>query len=102
MPFALESLGVLGRIDPSAGVSPRSKPRLFPSLLGDFNDEELKEYQILKLALDAGIIVKNVYNVLDGALKKRNASAHPNNVIIDAAVLDGFISDVINNAVLKI
>ena len=38
---------------------------------------------------------------MDGALRKRNAAAHPNNVIIDAAVLDGFISDVINNAVLQ-
>jgi hypothetical protein len=68
----------------------------------DFADEELKEHKVLKISLDAGIIVKNVYHVLDGALKKRNAAAHPNSVVIDAAVLDGFISDVINNAVLKI
>jgi hypothetical protein len=68
----------------------------------DFNDEELKENTVLKLALDAGIIVKNVYNILEPALKKRNMAAHPNNVVIDPAILDGFISDVINNAVLKI
>ena len=70
--------------------------------IDDFNDEELKEHAVLKIALNAGIIVKNVYNILDPALKKRNAAAHPNNVVIDQTVLDGFISDIINNAVLKI
>jgi len=70
--------------------------------IDDFNDEELKEHAVLKIALNAGIIVKNVYNILDPALKKRNAAAHPNNVVIDQTVLDGFVSDVINNAVLKI
>ena len=68
----------------------------------DFN-EHLKEHEVLQICRDAGIINKNVYNVLEPALKKRNAAAHPNNVIIDRSWCStGSISDVINNAVLKI
>jgi hypothetical protein len=46
----------------------------------DFN-EHLKENEVLTICRDAGIINKNIYNILDAGLKKRNAAAHPNSVI---------------------
>jgi hypothetical protein len=45
--------------------------------------EELKEQQVLEICRDAGIINKNIYNIMHVALGKRNAAAHPNAVVID-------------------
>ena len=41
-------------------------------------------------------------NVMDMALKRRNAAAHPSTTVIDQLQTDAYISDLINNAVLKI
>lgn len=68
----------------------------------DFAGEELGEHKVLKIALNSGAIVKNVYNVLEPALKRRNAAAHPNNVILNSLQTDAFIEDLVNNAILKI
>ena len=48
----------------------------------DINDL-LKESEFLKICRDAGIITTNVFNVMDVALKKRNAAAHPSTAVID-------------------
>jgi hypothetical protein len=69
--------------------------------LDDINDL-LKESEFLKVCRDAGIITTNVFNVMDIALKKRNAAAHPSTTIIDQLQTDAYISDLVNNAVLKI
>jgi hypothetical protein len=68
----------------------------------DFAGEELGEHKVLKLALNAGAIVKNVYNVLEPALKRRNAAAHPNNVVLTPLQTEAFIEDLVNNAILKV
>ena len=62
----------------------------------------LKESEFLKICQDAGIITSNVFNVMDMALKRRNAAAHPSTTVIDQLQTDAYISDLINNAVLKI
>jgi hypothetical protein len=67
----------------------------------DFN-EELKESEVLTICRDAGIITKYIYNIMDACLSKRNAAAHPNDIVIDSAQADAFISDLIQNVVLKI
>jgi hypothetical protein len=68
----------------------------------DFAGEELGENKVLKIALDCSAIVKNVYNVLEPALKRRNAAAHPNNVVLTPLQTEAFIEDLVNNAILKI
>jgi len=68
----------------------------------DFAGEELGEAKVLKIALDCGAIVKNVYNVLEPALQRRNAAAHPNNVLLTPLQTEAFIEDLVNNAILKI
>lgn len=77
------------------------KKALTITSLDDINDL-LKESEFLKVCVDGDIITKNVYNVMDGALKKRNAVAHPSTAVIDQLQVDAYISDLINNAVLKI
>jgi hypothetical protein len=67
----------------------------------DINDQ-LKESEFLTVCRDADIITTNVFNTMDGALKKRNAAAHPSTAVIDQLQTDAYISDLINNAVLKI
>lgn len=64
--------------------------------------EEFKEQQVLEICRDAGIIGKNIYNIMHAALAKRNAAAHPNAVVIDQVQTDAYISDLIINVVQKI
>jgi hypothetical protein len=78
------------------------KGQRFIKTVDDFAGEELSEAKVLKLALDCGAVVKNVYNVLEPALKRRNAAAHPNNVILTPLQTEAFIEDLVNNAILKI
>ena len=78
------------------------KPKpLTVSTMDDFN-EHLKESQMITICKDAGIITRNIYNVMDPALKRRNAAAHPSSVMIDKMQADAYIVDLINNVVLKI
>ncbi len=67
----------------------------------DFNDQ-LKESEVLIVCRDAGIIGKNIYNIMHACLGKRNAAAHPSSVVIDKLQADAFIMDLITNVVLKI
>ncbi|MDP9112627.1 MAG: hypothetical protein M3O20_02980 [Acidobacteriota bacterium] len=64
--------------------------------------EELKEQQVLEISRDAGIITKNIYNIMHAALGKRNAAAHPNQVVIDQVQTDAYISDLVTNVVHQI
>lgn len=64
--------------------------------------EELKEQQTLEICRDAGIIGKNIYNIMHAALAKRNAAAHPNAIVIDQVQTDAYISDLIMNVVQKV
>jgi hypothetical protein len=78
----------------------KSKPK-FIVTIDDFRDK-LKESEVLAICRDADIITKNVYNVLQPALVKRNAAAHPSGVMIDQLQTVAYISDLVTNAVLKI
>jgi hypothetical protein len=71
------------------------------AVFDDFT-EELKESETLLITRDAGIIGKNIYNIMDAALKKRNAAAHPSSVIIDKIQTDAYIADLITNVVQQI
>ncbi len=69
--------------------------------LDDFNDE-LKESEVIVISRDAGIISKNIYNIMHSSLGRRNAAAHPSNVIIDQLQTDAYIVDLVTNVVLQI
>jgi hypothetical protein len=79
---------------------PGKKPRTI-TVFDDFNDQ-LRESEVLTICRDAGIISKNIYNIMHTCLGKRNAAAHPNAVVIDSAQTDAFISELIKNVVQKI
>jgi hypothetical protein len=67
----------------------------------DFNDE-LKESEVLTLCRDAGIVTKNIYNIMHAALGRRNAAAHPNAVVIDKIQTDAYIVDLVTNVIQQI
>jgi len=69
--------------------------------MDDFNDE-LKESEVIAICRDAGIITKNIYNIMHAALGRRNAAAHPSSVIIDQLQTDAYIVDLIQNVILQI
>ena len=70
-------------------------------VIDDFMDE-LKESEVIAIAKDAGIISKNVFNIMEEKLKKRNSAAHASGVVINELQADAFIDDVVNNVVLKL
>jgi hypothetical protein len=70
-------------------------------VMDDFMDE-LKESQVIEIAKDAGIITKNVFNIMEEKLKKRNSAAHASGVEINQLQSDAFIDDVVRNVVLKL
>ena len=71
------------------------------TLTDDFS-KYLKEQEVIDVARDAGIIVKNVHSTLDIALAKRNMAAHPNNVLLTPLQAEAHIEDLVNNAILKV
>lgn len=70
-------------------------------LIDDFMDE-LKESEVIVIAKDAGIITKNIFNIMEEKLKKRNSAAHASGVVINQLQADAFIDDVVHNVVLKL
>jgi hypothetical protein len=71
------------------------------AVVDDFNDH-LRDSEVLTICRDGNIITKNVYNTMHAALGKRNAAAHPNNVVIDQLQTDAYIVDLVTNVVLQI
>jgi hypothetical protein len=65
-----------------------------------FNDE-LKESEVIAICRDAGIITKNIYNIMRASLGRRNAAAHPSSVINDQLQTDAYIVDLIQTVILQ-
>jgi hypothetical protein len=70
-------------------------------VIDDFMDE-LKESEVIVIAKDAGVITKNVFNIMEEKLKKRNSAAHASGIVINQLQADAYIDDVVNNVVLKL
>jgi hypothetical protein len=64
--------------------------------------DEIKEYEILQVCKSANIISGDVYKIMAEKLGKRNSAAHPANVVITQLQAEDFISDLVNNVVLKL
>ena len=62
----------------------------------------LKESQVLQVCKSAGIITNPLFKNLSSRLDKRNAAAHPSGVAINRLTAEEFISDLIENVVLKV
>lgn len=64
--------------------------------------EALKESEVLQVAKSANIISGNVHKILKAKLDRRNAAAHPSHVSITRLTAEEFITDLVENVVLKL
>lgn len=63
---------------------------------------EMKEYEIIACLYHSKLITKNVSDILQEKLKRRNAAAHPSSIVITQAQADDVITDLINNVILRL
>ena len=66
----------------------------------DFN--ELKEFEVIEVCKSARIISGNLQKILQEKLKRRNIAAHPSSEVILQFQAEDFITDLVNNVVLKL
>jgi hypothetical protein len=66
---------------------------------GDF--EQLKA-EVVEVCQTAGLLTKNMVEVLREKLKRRNIAAHPSQVVIVQHQADDVITDLVNNVVLAL
>jgi hypothetical protein len=64
--------------------------------------EKFKEFEIIEICRASSIMSKNVVEILREKLKKRNAAAHPSQVVVTQSQADDVITDLINNVVLAL
>jgi hypothetical protein len=64
--------------------------------------DELKESQVIDACRTARLLNKNVVEILESKLKRRNTVAHPSTVVVTQAQADDTITDLVNNVVLEL
>jgi hypothetical protein len=67
----------------------------------DFGDQ-MSEREILEVASSAGIINDGIFKVYKNRLDQRNSAAHPSTLRVTQVQAEGFIDDLIRNAVLQL
>ena len=77
---------------------PRKKDTI--STRDDF--EEFKESEVIAICRTARLLGKNVVEVLEAKLKRRNTVAHPSSIVVTQAQADDVITDLVNNVVLTL
>ncbi|MBA3911113.1 MAG: hypothetical protein C0524_14875 [Rhodobacter sp.] len=77
-----------------------SKLTVVVAVRDDF--DELKESQVIDACRTARLLNKNVVEILESKLKRRNTVAHPSTVIVTQAQADDTITDLVNNVVLAL
>lgn len=67
----------------------------------DFGDE-MSEREVIEVASSAGIVNGDVFKVYKNRLDQRNSAAHPSTLRVTQVQAEGFIDDLIRNAVLQL
>jgi hypothetical protein len=67
----------------------------------DFGDE-MSETEVIDAASSASIINDGIYKVYKNRLDQRNSAAHPSTLRVTQVQAEGFIDDLIRNAVLQL
>lgn len=68
--------------------------------LSDF--DQLKEFEVIETIQHTKLISKNICEILQEKLKRRNIAAHPSAIVISQSQADDFITDLINNVVANL
>ena len=67
----------------------------------DFGDE-MSEREVIEVASSASVINHDIYKVYKNKLDQRNSAAHPSTLRVSQIQAEGFIDDLIRNAVLQL
>jgi hypothetical protein len=67
----------------------------------DFADN-MSEREVIEVASSANIINGDVFKVYKNRLDQRNSAAHPSTLRVAQVQAEGFIDDLIRNAVLQV
>jgi hypothetical protein len=67
----------------------------------DFGDE-MSEREVIEVASSAGIINDGIFKTYKNRLDQRNSAAHPSTLRVTQVQAEGFIDDLIRNAVLQL
>jgi hypothetical protein len=82
---------------------PKSYPKAsISSIATRENFAELKEFDVLQVCKSAGIITNDVFKIMREKLDRRNTAAHPSSVVITQLQAEDFITDLVNNVVVKL
>lgn len=88
--------------DFNGAISKRYPKKLSFSVSVQENFEELKEVEVIEICSSASILSKNVTDILREKLKRRNAAAHPSQIIVTQSQVDDVVTDLVNNVVLML
>jgi hypothetical protein len=64
--------------------------------------EEFKEFEVIEICQTASLMSKNIIDILREKLKKRNAAAHPSQLVFMQSQADDVVTDLVNNVVLAL
>ena len=99
MEWLLADTSRLGRFN--AAISKRfPKNQVTIAVRDDF--EELKESEVIAVCRTARLLNKNIFEILEAKLKRRNTVAHPSTIVVTQAQADDAITDLVNNVVLTL
>lgn len=76
------------------------KSKVVVSVRDDF--DEFKEFEVIQICRTARLFNKNVVDIMEAKLKRRNSVAHPSTVVVTQAQADDAITDLVNNVVLTL
>lgn len=85
----------------NAGIIKRF-PALKVTIAARDDFDELKESQLIAACRTARLFNKNVVDILDAKLTRRNSVAHPSTIVVTQAQADDTITDLVNNVVLAL
>lgn len=101
--FCNSILGDTSRLASFNTQLPIRYPKLkAPSIAKREDFSNLKEGEVLEVAKSAGLISKDLFNIMDSKLKLRNTAAHPSSVVITQHMAEGFVLDLAQNVLLTL
>jgi hypothetical protein len=84
----------------STAATKYPKKAIVVAKIEDF--EEYKEAETIEICRTAGLMSKNIIEILREKLKRRNIAAHPSQIIVTQPQADDAIADLVNNVVLAL
>lgn len=90
------------RLDKFNAAVPKRFPKKQATINARDDFEEFKESEVIAVCRTARLLGKNVVEILESKLKRRNTVAHPSSVVVTQAQADDAITDLVNNVVLSL